>query len=722
MTVRLAPHQLDLIQRPPRQKLFLEGPAGAGKTTAGVEWVLRLMQQGLRGDSILLLTPQRTLAGPYFDALRHPGVTAGGMVTATTIGGLAQRLLEVFWPLAAPEAGFAHPSRPPVFLTLETAQYFMARLVAPLLDQGFFDGVSVQRSRLYSQVIDNLNKAAAVGFPHTEIGERLQAAWIGESRQRRVYADVQTCASLFRQHCLEHNLLDFSLQLETFLRHLWPLPICQDYLYSTYRHLVADNLEEDIPAAHDLVEAWLPELDSALLIYDCDAGYRSFLGADPDSAHRLAQACNGVVEFPSSFTVSPAMQTFSQLLGMALARPTGAARPAERLEPLLPPSSARTHPSPANPARGVLLHEEHRFYPQMLDWVSRQIACLVHEEGVPPGEIAVLAPFLSDALRFALTGRLEHLGVAVRSHRPSRALREEPAAQCLVTLTLLAHPHWCAGLAEPPSRFDVAYALIQAVAGLDLVRAQLLVDAVYSLNERRPHLASFDEITPAVQERVTFSLGRRCRQLFDWLADYAAGPEVEVDYFFSRLFGEVLSQPGFGFHASFNDGEIAANLVESARKFRYALAGIPLPEGRSLGEEYICMVQDGVVAAQYILSWRSQPEDAVLLAPAYTFLMANRPVEIQFWLDIASRSWFERLDQPLTHPYVLSRRWPQGSPWTDEDEYAASRQALTRLAVGLTRRCRGRIYLGLSQMNEQGYEVQGPLLKAVSKVMRLESL
>ena len=130
------------------------------------------------------------------------------------------------------------------------------------------------------------------------------------------------------------------------------------------------------------------------------------------------------------------------------------------------------------------------------------------------------------------------------------------------------------------------------------------------------------------------------------------------------------------------------------------------------------MVQDGVIAAQYIRSWQVQPDNAVLMAPAYTFLMSNRPVEAQFWLDVSSRGWFERLYQPLTHPYVLSRNWPAGKVWTDEDEYKAAQGALYSLVLGLTRRCRRRIYLGLSDLGEQGFEQSGPLLHVFQRVLR----
>jgi hypothetical protein len=138
----------------------------------------------------------------------------------------------------------------------------------------------------------------------------------------------------------------------------------------------------------------------------------------------------------------------------------------------------------------------------------------------------------------------------------------------------------------------------------------------------------------------------------------------------------------------------------------------------NLALEYVDLVEQGVVAAQYVSSWQVRPEDAVLLVPAYTFLMMNQPVTIQFWLDAGSRSWFERIYQPLTHPYVLRRDWPKDEAWTDENEVAAREMALGRLILGLTRRCRQRIYLTSSELSEQGYEQQGPLLQSVQRILR----
>jgi hypothetical protein len=697
MITPFSTQQQKLVDTPLEGATFLEGPAGYGKTTAGIQRLLALLRSGVPGDSILVLVPQRTLGVPYQEALQECDLPGSGMVSLATVGGIARRMVELFWPLVSGPAGFSNPAEPPNFLTLETAQYYMAHLVRPLLeDQGYFDSVTIDRNRLYSQILDNLNKAALVGFAYTEIGPRLQAAWSGEPVQERVYQDTQDCASRFRAYCLEHNLLDFSLQYEIFLHRLWPSLLCREYLKKSYRHLIFDNLEEDTPAAHDLLREWLPSFTSALLISDSDAGFRAFLGADPDSALSLKDDCDQQVTFSESFVTPAPLEYFARRIGQSLGQTVA-----------LPP-----RPKKSAPVKDVICFPEQRlrFYPQMLDWVTSEISMLV-QNGTPPGEIAVLAPFLTDSLRFALSSRLEIAGVAARSHRPSRPLREEPAARCLLTLAQLAHPEW----EMRPQKADVAFALCEAIQDLDPVRAQILVEVTLRSRQGVPSLVSFEGIVPQTQQRITYTLGSRYERLRAWLE--IQDPQVELDHFISSLFGEVLSQPGFAFHSNLDAGRVTATLIESMMKFRRAAGANLQKEGFSTGKEYLQMVQDGVIAAQYVQSWQAPDTNAVLLAPAYTFLMNNQPVDHLFWLDVGSSGWSERLEQPLTQPYVLSRRWREGQKWTEQDEVEIGRDNLYRLVLGLVRRCRVRITLGLSELNVQGNEARGPLLKSIQRAL-----
>lgn len=693
--MKLSPstEQIQIATLPVDRKVFLEGIAGSGKTTAGTLRLIHLLEQGVQPRSIIVLVPQRSLANPYYDALHQSNIALHSEISIITMYGLARRMIDLYWPLINEDAGFTKSNDPPIYLTIETAQYFMSKLVAPKLEEGYFDGIAISPNRLYSQILDNLNKSAVVGYPHTEFGERLNKSWLGEQTQRHAYAQAQECAKTFRNFCLDNNLLDFSLQMEVFTKHLWGIPLFQEHLEDQYRHMIFDNLEEDTPVTHDLLLEWLPSLESALLIYDTDGGFRTFLGADPISANRLKPGCDDVRSLTDSFVTAPEMQAFGYKLAAAMRFP------AVIIE--------------GDPIK-ALTHNTERYFTELLDWACNEIAELILNHGVSPNGIVILAPFMPDALRFQIETRFEELGIPYRTHRPSRALREEPATRTLLALAKIAHPTWCI----LPDIFDTSYAFQFAIDDLDLIRAKLLTEKVMNVDKNGDALLPFDEITPEIQERVSFAIGERYSYLRNWLLQYSSGPPLEFDHFLARFFGEVLSQPGFGFHSNIDAGGAAARLIESVRKFRWMTQKHLMDPGITLGQEFVEMVDQGLIAAQYLRDWGAPITEAVLVSPAFTFLMSNRPVEYQFWLNVGSNEWWRRINQPLTHPYVLSRNWSGDRHWQDDDELQASRLTLYRLTQGLIRRCIKKIYLGFNDIGPFGYEERGPLLRFIHTILR----
>ncbi|HTX79600.1 MAG TPA: hypothetical protein VMC62_08030, partial [Longilinea sp.] len=254
--------------------------------------------------------------------------------------------------------------------------------------------------------------------------------------------------------------------------------------------------------------------------------------------------------------------------------------------------------------------------------------------------------------------------------------------------------------------------------GMDLVRADLLSQILFSPSRPEEGLGSFDRILPDMQERITFDIGNKYEQLRQWLLGYMTSPAEELDVFLSHLYGEVLSQKGFGFFDDFDTAAVSARLIESIQKFRRSVTLVGENGTQPIGKEYIQMVEDGVIAAQYLQTWNTVDEEAVLIAPAYTFLMADHPVSHQFWLDVGSLGWWQRLYQPLTHPYVLSRHWKEGTVWSDVNEVQANQAALSRLVTGLIDRCRQHVYFCTTSANERGDEERGPLLQAIQVVLR----
>ena len=173
----------------------------------------------------------------------------------------------------------------------------MEKVASPFLDRGFFRSVSIEKNRLYGQLLDDLNKSAVVGIPLTELSGRLKNTTLITPERSIAYDQMQTCVQEFRHFCYQNNLLDYSLLIEFFIRHLWPSQIVQDYFFHTWKVLIVENTEEDVPVAHDLLKQWIPRMEASLILYDQDAGYRQFLGADPVSAFSVGDLCEQKIHF-----------------------------------------------------------------------------------------------------------------------------------------------------------------------------------------------------------------------------------------------------------------------------------------------------------------------------------------------------------------------------------------------------------------------------------------
>ena len=693
--MELSTKQLAIIESPLENRIFLSGPAGSGKTTVGIERLKLFLQNGCPGHEILLLFPQRNLSLGYLEALEAIEYPGSSKPAFATFGGLARRGLDLFWPLIKNEYPSFTADTPPIFLTLESSLYFLSKIIEPLLlEKGYFASVTLQRNRLYSQILDNLNKSAVHGFPHTDISERLLSSWIGDSTQALVFEHAQISANLFREFCYAHNLLDFSLQVELFSKSLKAISQLSDYYRDQYKYLIYDNIEEDIPVCHDFVSTLLPCLDSSIVIFDEDAGYRSFLGASPSNALGLKEFSDYPTRLSESFTTSKTLGSFNSQLSASLLR----------TDPVPLPTYTNLDES--------IVVSYQSSYPLILKTVTENISDLI-KSGISPSEIVVLAPFLSDALRFMFTSELEKMGISSSTHRPSRALRDEPVTHCLLTLAAFAHPQWDIH----PSSHDLSFALLQTIHDLDLTRAYLLSKQALKNQPQLVKLANFDSFPSPIQDRITFYFGDRYQELLNWLLDYAKNPPIPLDHFYTHLFGEILSQPGFGFHEDISKATIVNQIIQSVQKFRGSAGVVNQFSSDHLGIEYYKMVKTGVLANQYLQSWTQSQEDSIYLAPAYTFLLNNRPVEYQFWLDVGSRGWYERIFQPLTNPHVLHRDWQTDTPWRDIEEHQQNLANLDCLTTGLVRRCKKMIVFCLTDTDEHGYEQKGLLIQAVNDVL-----
>jgi hypothetical protein len=681
---------LDRLVAPTAGRLWIESPQGPIARQLMLHRLQGWLNQGVPPRQILVLLPQRDRREQYrstlASSLKDPSKAAA--VGIQTYYGLASKAVRLLWPDVAAAAGFAHPLDPPVFLTYETAQYLMSQIVQPLLGEGFFEGMAMRPQRILSQLLDNLNKAAVNGYPMQEVGARLKSAWGGEREDLLTFDQVQVCIDRFRDHCLQHNLLDVSLAVDLFHRFLREREACAAYL-AHYRFLAVEGVEESVPVAQDFLAHQLSLSDSALMVYRRHGGFRVFLGVDPIGAARLQEGCDETLQIPSQ---DHPVDHLAEHIITDLDDLSGDG------------SSQRPH---AEIAATTVASIAARHRAGMIEAVAKTAVELVEAGAAEPGQIAIVAPYADGVLRFVLQQALRAKGIPFSVVRRFESLREEPLVRGALALAALAHDDWT----MRPHSWDVAEGLSIAL-DLDPVRAAILGRAAY--DRGKGELRSIAQLSQGdLAERLTPGQMQGYEGLWSWLQRLRGGESMPLDHLLRRLFGEVLSRPDL----DPGDGTLFARFIASAEAFRKTAPALGL-EGRQVGERYAEMVSEGVVAAAYETPMAQAASDEVLIvAPVTTYLLDERQVRFQFWLDIGSIHWWAPPHQPLTNPHVLARDWPQGQTWTDRLDFGQRNDVLGRLVRGLCARVTQTVYLCWSELEAAGEPQDSPLLHAVTDLV-----
>ena len=688
--------QRRIIEADPDERIRVSGRAGCGKTSAAAERVRFLLENADAWPQVLVFTPGRNYDGPYREILSRDGLRPA----VTTYNSYVQNCLKLFWPLIADRTEFGRRKNFPMFLTIEAAQIMMARLIAPKLDAGYFSGLTASMSRVFNQVMVALHKCAAAEIPFEQYPEIMRSSWGGDGALLPVFEQTYECGMLFRETCLRHNLLDYSLQLEVFNRHLLPHPVFRDWLREQKVHFVFDNTEEEVPAAHHFVREIAPFCRSMLLIYDRDGGYRSFMGCDPVSAEELGSLCDMQAELDRSFVSSPAVQGMEQVIR----------------NPKLGNSELTASP------RSAFTFASGHHYPEMIKKAVSDVAGLIRLRGVAPKDIVILAPLVSDVLYTEMERGLREQGIRVYLHRPSRPLLNERVTRSLLTVCQLVKP-------IPGTQvrlLDIVQMAQCFITGLDPMRGQLLVGAMFRerkqddpdpmLYEIRP----FAELSAEKRARIPETIAARFEILRKWIEGQRKNKANSPERIISAFFNDVLIRDGFNTDPETNLG--VRKVMDSMTKYREVLDYLgteEAPEGELPGwEDYFRLVGLGMINAKYYEELYAQPEDTVLISLTSAYLSMNRHADYQIWLNVGAPRWWERFYGELTNDAVLSRHWIPDKKWDVLTASAYNDSHMTRQICGLLCRCRKQVKAYASELNEAGMEQRSRLLMLFASMTR----
>ena len=668
---------------------FLLGAVGSGKTTALQQRLLRLLQSGEPAYTILVLVAEPEHQPVYLEAVHQSDLGPYADLNITTYSGMAMEMVNLFWPLLARPAGFAQPYRPPTVLTYDLAQLLMWRVVTPMLQQGAFADLRLRPQQIVSQLLDTLNRAALNSLSLDEAILRQRNTWVGEPERQQQLLDAATAARGFRRICLENSLLDLSLVIEAFDTQLVKHPVFHNYFRERYRHLIVDNVEEQTPAGQHFITQLMGETETAAIAYDSGGGYKRFMAADPDGARRFYPLCERQIAFEASFTTRPT------LLHLA-----------NQVENQLLHSKKPT----AKAGEGILAEVNGRYRREMIANLIPHLQGLI-TAGIPPYEIAIIAPYLDGALRYMLAQAFQEAGLPYRLLRRRISPREEPRVRAWLTWLALAHPDWN----QPPAAYDVAEALTLSIFGLDAARAELITRELY--RAEAGFLEPVDILDDKISVRIGYEMLTLVEELRVWLENWNG--RAGIDVFLHELFTQLLVQPRFQPQPDIAGAAVCDWLVKAATRLREAAPAMGLHKKSDVGAAFINGINQGLVTANPPDLGEPPDPHGITIATIYGYLLAGEPVQVQVWLETAATGWWDIPRQPLSNAFVLTRSYDVERPWTAEEDHRVRNELLSRIIRGLVNRCESGVILANCDLDRRGVRQEGALWRALQPVLAL---
>ncbi len=648
----------------PAGSMLLKGPVGSGKSEYLLKRAVHLIETGVSPSSIWILCPSREVVLRYRDQPVFRESKAHSRIT--TFYGIALDAVNTFWPAIFESKGFANKGRPPRFLTYETAQYVLLRFVRPHYDRGDFRGLVLRPQQIASQLLDNMNKAAINRYPLDQALERLTLAWNGEAERLDLYRLASGIVNQYREYLLERNLLDISLTLDCFGTDILGEEEFIDRYTSKCQHLLVDNFEESVPLSTDFVQQTIGTSFSSRVVFDTNAGYRRFMGIDQLGAISVAEGLDKTIELDVPEPQEWQTVTFGKQLSASLGF-----------------GEAIIDREASTAVKGFVFE---RYRTEMIASVVAKISDLL-KQGIRPDEIALVAPYVDGVLEFNLARRLDDAEVPFSIIRRYEKLKNDLFVRASLSIAQLVNPSWQVVL----DFYSLREALGVFIPGIDTVRAELL--ARIALDSKSKILNSIDEFTAAQIDRIGSANVEAYENLREWIDEVKSRNLDSLEEFMRTLFGDQLNR-----HPERERmGNKIRTVIDSARKFSDVAAYMEIDK-KELGKAYIEMIYEGVVASPNPEIDRNiQSANLLLFAPVYSFLLTDKVVKYQFWLDVGSMGWWEPIHQSLTNSHVLSRAWKVGEKWTDDKDIENRNNTLHRLITGLCRRCSDGIYLCASQ-------------------------
>ncbi|MEA5420560.1 recombinase family protein [Spirulina sp. CCNP1310] len=715
MDLSSKPSNWDLERSPLRcPSRWITGPSRSGKTRR----LIQVFEQGLSPGhpqgggvravvpitpAVLILTANTTNQRDLSDRLFLEVGCRDPLVFKTPSGFIIDEVF-LFWPLIF--QALQLKAQFPLRLRPETEQELATTLWQRELDDLGLDTAGVMEYRFVRDTLDLLQLAGAGGFAPAEIAPRLSQGLAGDTWETKPEMSEKRGDLLhhWQQWCLERGLLSYGLIYDLYGRYLLGDRHYQRQLLRRYRGIFADDVDDYPALMADFLQTALTAEIPCVVTFNPNGQNRLGLNADP---YALAQIQSTFAHCETLATAGGLGETLTPIMMKVIQSPS-------ELIPLPPMVEL------LQICRG---EEEPEFLPisraALLRATAERLIKAVKQEGIAPGDIAVIGPGLDAIARYTLMEILKKQDIAVEPLNEQRPLITSPLVRALLTLLTLVYP----GLGALIDRDRLAEMLVVLSdrqpgqippTAIDPVRAGLLSDHCYHFDPQHPRLLPVTDYPR--WDRFGHQVVTAYNRIRDWLesqtqqiqesAPHPPIPPVVLNAAIEQFFNKTRT-------LSYGELAVLRGLMETAQHFWEVDTRLRQNEGvqRSPLEtlsQFIQLLRRGTITANAYPAHRETGENAVLLATIYQYRNLRRSHRWHFWLDVGSNLWQSGGATDLFAHHCFLRENP-GRPWTAEEQTERQTAKLTRVLADLTARIEERLILCHSELAVNGMEQRGPL-------------
>jgi hypothetical protein len=390
------------------------------------------------------------------------------------------------------------------------------------------------------------------------------------------------------------------------------------------------------------------------------------------------------------------------------------------LDPLVSPEPGDRLFSLQTTSRGELLRQ-----------TAAAITTAIQQEGVDPGDIAVIGPGFDAIARYTLAEILQKQGIPVASLNDQRPLVSTPLIRAILALLPFVYP----GLGRLVDRDAVAEMLVVLSPSthgkpqqswfdrvqIDPVRAELLVDHCFLPDLDQPKLLEVTEFPR--WDRLGYQATTAYNALRDWITQQQQARQQRLITSPVNLIDRAIQTFLWrGNHLPYDQLAALRELMETAQHFwevqgrlrqQQRLSDRPLATDFSPEARFLALLQQGIVSANpFPVKPLEHGQTGVTLSTVFQYRAQRLVHRWHFWLDAGSPRWLTGEDALYGYPVFL-QAWG-GTPWTIELIEQHHEARLERILRDLLGRVTDRIILCHSDLAVSGQEQTGPLLSLVN--------